>query len=216
MLELLKQQTSFEKIVATAEWLDKNISPFHLPEEKIIAVSEIEMKRISNFNTPAPVMMVADMPEWKMNAAEIRSSMNLVLDDIQDPGNMGTIIRTADWFGINNIFCSEDCVDAYNPKTIQASMGSVTRVKVFETDIANLLKTFSDVAVYGSFLEGENIFEIDFPEQAFLIIGNEAHGISSSLQDFIQHRITIPQYGKAESLNAAVATGVICALLKNK
>src|SRR5207342_3668619 len=134
----------------------------------------------------------------------ITTQVNLALDGISDPGNLGTIIRIADWFAIETIFCSEDCADAYNPKTIQSSMGSLARVKVMEVNLKTLFAQHATVPVYGTFPEGENIFEMNPLKSGFLLIGNEAHGVRADLLPLIEKKITIPRIGKAESLNAAV------------
>lgn len=132
----------------------------------------------------------------------------LLLDDIQDPGNMGTIIRNCDWFGIKKIICSYGCVDVYNPKVVQASMASVGRVEVIEADLVSIIQQ-NNLPVYGAVLNGKNYHEQDFTQKGFILIGNEGHGISEVLQQKITFPITIPRKGKAESLNAAIATALI-------
>jgi RNA methyltransferase, TrmH family len=138
----------------------------------------------------------------------------LVLDDIRDPGNLGTIIRTADWYGIQKIIASEETADYYNPKVISATMGSFTRVSVFYTDLATYLGQHHH-RVFGAYLEGQDIHKVDFGTSGLVLIGNEARGISPSLSRFVTDKITIPKYGKAESLNAAIATAIICDQVRN-
>ncbi len=213
--EFLQQHHPFEKIIALPQWISNNQNLINSGNEKLIEVTEIQMSKLSGFEMPSPVLMVAEIIKPEINIKEVHSNLNLVLDGIRDPGNMGTIIRIADWFGIKNIFCSPDCADAYNQKTIQSSMGSVCRVNIFETELSKLFIEFNDIAVVGSFLEGKNIFEAKIPNPSFLIIGNESKGISNELEKFIKLKVTIPQKGKAESLNAAVATGILCAAIKN-
>jgi TrmH family RNA methyltransferase len=132
----------------------------------------------------------------------------VMLDDIQDPGNMGTILRTCDWFGIRKIICSDGCVDVYNPKVVQASMASVGRVQVMEAGLAKIICRHT-YPVYGAVLNGNNYLEQDFSAKGFLLIGNEGHGIGRELQELITHPVTIPRKGKAESLNAAIAAALI-------
>jgi TrmH family RNA methyltransferase len=138
-----------------------------------------------------------------------------VLDDIRDPGNLGTIMRVADWYGINKIVASEETADVYNSKVIQSSMGSFTRVNIFYTDLGRYLSE-STTPVFGAFLDGENVHEINFGKGGLIIIGNEAKGISEAVEKFVTKRITIPRFGQAESLNAAIATAVICDNVRRK
>jgi TrmH family RNA methyltransferase len=133
------------------------------------------------------------------------------LDSIRDPGNLGTIIRLCDWFGINQLVCSEDTVDCYNPKVIQATMGSIARVQINYTDLTNFIKE-SKLPIYGASLSGENIYKHTLPEKVILVMGNEANGISSEINSLLTNRITIPQYGEqqdTESLNVASATAIL-------
>ncbi|MCY7410097.1 MAG: RNA methyltransferase [Chitinophagales bacterium] len=213
--EFLQQHQPFEKIIALPQWIANNKVLINSVKEKLIEVTEIQMAKLSGFETPSPVLMVAEIIKPEINSKEVHSNLNLVLDGIRDPGNLGTIIRIADWFGIKNIFCSPDCVETYNPKTIQSSMGSVCRVNIFETELPLLFSEFKNITVVGTFMEGKNIFETVIPIPSFLIIGNESKGISSELEKFIKLKVTIPQTGNAESLNAAVATGILCAAIKN-
>jgi TrmH family RNA methyltransferase len=216
VLELLEEKVNAEKLLATTGWLEiyrERLPAFHYVMEEI---SEHEMKRISSLVHPSGVLLVAEIPEAIIDREVIRKKFSLVLDGIQDPGNMGTIIRVADWFGIPYIFCSEDCVDSWNPKVVQASMGSVARIKVIEIKLEQLFEEHADIPVLAATLDGENIFKVNPGDSGFLLIGSEAHGISSSLEKFIHRRITIPKSGKAESLNAAVAAGIVCAVCKRR
>jgi TrmH family RNA methyltransferase len=145
-------------------------------------------------------------------AGPLSGTVALALETIQDPGNLGTIIRIADWFGIPQVICSPDCVDAYNPKTIQATMGSIARVQVTESDITQLLQQ-TKVPAYAATLQGRNIVEFAPIKEGILLIGNESRGLSQAVLDLCTYKITIPRLGGAESLNAAVATGIICGRL---
>ncbi len=132
-----------------------------------------------------------------------------MLDDIQDPGNMGTIIRTADWFGVKNIFCSNECVDVYNPKVVQASMGSLSRVNVIYTELVKFIDENKGIPVYAATLSGKNLSEFTNLKQGIILFGNESKGVNENLLNLATDKITIPKYGAAESLNAAVACGII-------
>lgn len=144
----------------------------------------------------------------QVNKIPPTNKMVLILDNIRDPGNLGTIIRIADWYGVSDIVCSPTCVDWYNPKVIMATMGSFARVKGYSLEPVQFLKGYSG-PVYGAFLEGESTHTVRFPKIGALVIGNESHGISKEVAKLITHKITIPRFGKAESLNAAIATAVI-------
>lgn len=216
--ELLKSGYPVDAIYALPDWLEQhrqmlkhNISKFIVQE-----VTEAELKKISQLDSPNKVIAVCPIPETEPQKEVVEQQVCLVLDEIKDPGNLGTIVRTADWFGLPYIFCSPSCVDLYNPKTIQATMGSFLRVKVFYQPLSLLFTQFSDIAVYGAMLNGQNIFDAQCKPPAFVVIGNEARGISDEVLPFIQHSITIPKFGNAESLNAAVATGIICAWCSNQ
>ncbi|MDO5656635.1 MAG: RNA methyltransferase [Flavobacteriaceae bacterium] len=176
-------------------------SAFPLAE---IASSQ-EFNQMSGLNTSPDFLAVF---EQKNDELPSKFTQNcLVLDDIQDPGNFGTIIRLADWFGIEHVICSSDTVDAYNPKVIQASMGSFTRVKIHYTDVFNFLSN-SQIPVYGTFLNGKNIYKEELITPAFIVLGNEANGISEKIEKLCSHRITIPGGSATESLNVATAAAI--------
>ena len=159
-------------------------------------------------STPNQVLAIAKKIEWESEAI-IKGNISLALDEIQDPGNMGTIIRLADWFGLKNIFCTINCADAYNPKVVQASMGSITRVRIEYTDLHLLLEKNNELRIYATALNGRDITKIEKLNEGIIIIGNESKGISDEILALANARLTIPRKGKAESLNAAVATGII-------
>ena len=154
------------------------------------------------------MLAIVKMLKWN-DEPVIKGNLSLVLDAIRDPGNMGTIIRLADWFGIKNIFCSMDCADIYNPKVVQATMGSITRVRVEYTDLQTLLQKNNDVRIYASVLNGRDITKMEKLNEGIIVIGNESNGIRDEILKLANVQITIPGKGKAESLNAAVATGII-------
>lgn len=178
-------------------------------EKYLTIIDEKDLKKISFLSTPQKALGVFKIPEDK--DAEIKT-LTVVLDGVRDPGNLGTIIRLCDWFGVENIICSKDTVDCYNPKVVQASMGSLTRVKVLYKDIREVLERNKEIPVFGAMLEGDNIYSEKLPEKAFILMGNEANGISEEMQEYISKPLTIPQFGKikeTESLNVATATSII-------
>lgn len=219
--EILYSSFEISSLFATKRWFIENKNDI----SEIIELTEInekELKSISGLTTPNEVLAIVKIPENEINKNTIYQDLVLVLDKIRDPGNLGTIIRTADWFGINNIICSKDTVDAYNPKVIQATMGSVSRVKVYYTNLENFLKEIPEnIPVYGTFLEGENIYTSKLPDKAIIVIGNEANGISKEIENLVTHKIFIPPFSSnqkqtAESLNASIATALICSEFRRK
>lgn len=197
-----------DSVYATSDWFQKNKD--NVGRYKVCEVSNAEMERISFLSQPSNVLAIICKPEYEVEKLN-NSDWNLILDGIQDPGNFGSIIRICDWFGLTSIWCSPDCADAFNPKVVQATMGSLARVKVHYTPLNQLLKT-TYLPIYASAMEGENLF--NHPKQkGCLLIGNEGKGISEPLMKMATHKITIPRIGKAESLNAAIATGILLASL---
>lgn len=200
--ELIHAGFNIKRIYAVRDWIEMNSAV-----ENVTEISDDELKKISNLETPNKVVAVVYQKDLN-KVPDLRNKITLILDGIQDPGNLGTIIRTADWFGIENIIASTDTASIYNPKVVQATMGSIARVDVLYTE----LKTFlagNKIIVYGAALNAENISMFDKTSECLLIIGNESKGIRSDVESFIQRRISIPKTGGAESLNAAVATGII-------
>ena len=168
------------------------------------------MERISQCATPSPVLAVVRMPK-EDRPAELPGGLALALDSVRDPGNFGTILRIADWFGVSQVFASPDSVETFNPKTVQASMGSVFRVRVSRCDIAALCAEFSSAGrrVYGTVLDGENIYSAQLAADGLVVMGNESNGISAEVARLLDSRLRIPSFGGgAESLNVAVATAV--------
>jgi RNA methyltransferase, TrmH family len=191
------------QIYALKEWIDNARTNAEVTE-----VSMDELQKISQLTTPNQVLAIAEKIKWEKDAV-MNGNISLALDGIQDPGNMGTIMRLADWFGIENIFCSNDSADIYNPKVVQASMGSITRVRVEYLDLLPLLKKNNDVRIYATVLNGKDITKMEKIEEGIIVIGNESKGISDDILELSNVQITIPKKGRAESLNAAVATGII-------
>jgi TrmH family RNA methyltransferase len=214
--EILHSDFKIKKIYALKDWINENNK-----EENVIEVTEDELKKISGFETPNKVLaIVLKKPSDKI--PDLKNNITLVLDGIQDPGNMGTIIRTANWFGIKNIIASNDTADVYNDKVIKSSMGSFISVNIFYTELKQFLSEIpaasqeEKIPVYGTALDGENINTLPETSECLLIIGNEGKGIRDGIYPFIQKKISIPKFGDAESLNAAVATGIVLACLRLK
>lgn len=213
--ELLNSSFRISGIFALSEWININKTTAQ-GDFEIIEVSEKELSRISNLKSPNQVLAVVEIPKIEIPQKKIEDLI-LMLDGISDPGNMGTIIRTADWFGIQSIVCSENCVDIYNPKVVQATMGSLFRIEVYYADLKRYLSEIPvDQIIYGAFQDGDNLYETKLNQKSILIIGNEANGISNDLIPYISKKITIPDYAKdkqksAESLNASIATAIMCA-----
>jgi TrmH family RNA methyltransferase len=202
--ELLTSDFEIVKLLATRDFLDRIKTP---AKGEVIQVSENALESLGEFQTNRSALAVARIkPNEKIQTAP--GEYALVLDDIRDPGNLGTIIRTADWYGITKIIVSPETADFYNPKVISATMGSFTRVKIYYTELTTYLSG-AKMAVYGAFLDGKDVHAVDFKGGGLLVIGSESHGISELVKPFVTERITIPRYGAAESLNAAIATGVI-------
>lgn len=209
--EWLCSDARIQKIVATQLWVDAHhdLIARHAEAELHIA-DDAELLAVSSLSTPNQVLLVVHR-----NKTPILKEMTewcLALDNIQDPGNMGTIIRIADWFGINHLVCGEGCVDVYNPKVVQASMGGHLRVNLYETDLDAFLQN-SKLPVIAATLDGENIYTTAKPAAGVLVIGNESKGVSAKVLANATHKVMIPRLGGAESLNAGVSAGILCALL---
>ncbi len=195
------------QLYATAEWLEANTHSTSRFADKMTACKLSELERISFLPSPNGVLGIFKTPAMDSNA--LPEKLFLMLDGIQDPGNMGTIIRIADWFGISHIYCSLDTADAFAPKVVQSSMGSVARLKIFYTDLVVLAEANRQIQLYAASLHGNNLQDIGKISSGALVIGNESKGIRQPLLGICQQKITIPRIGHAESLNAAVAAGII-------
>lgn len=199
-------------LTATLPWLQEHLS---IPASEIAEASIEELSRASLLKTPQQVLAIFEQPEYTMDMEVVRHSLCLALDDVQDPGNLGTIIRLADWFGIEHIFCSPNTVDVYNPKTVQATMGGIARVKVHYTPLPDLIQSLGDIPVYGTFLDGKNMYEQPLSNSGLIVMGNEGNGIGKEVETFVNRKLYIPNYPQerdtSESLNVAIATAVVCA-----
>jgi TrmH family RNA methyltransferase len=207
--ELINSKFDIKQVYALREWLQRNPAV----KAPVAEISQSQLVRISNLQTPNQVVIIAK--QMKTTGEPIlKGNLTIVLDGIQDPGNMGTIIRIADWFGVGQIICSNDCVEIYNPKVVQSTMGSILRVKCWYKDL-EAWEFQKGLPVFGAMLHGKNIYATGKAPEGLIVIGNESKGIREPLLSKITHPVTIPKTGGAESLNAAVATGIIVGCLVN-
>lgn len=208
--ELLRERREgIRCIYAVSEWIETNGEALGgLPPERICPVSQTELEALSTLESPNQVLAVVSKPAATGGHIPFNGFV-LALEDIRDPGNLGTIIRTADWFGVTDVVCSPSTVDLYNPKVVQATMGSVFRVRVHEEGLVGWLGGLSDIAVLGATLDGRSVQGMGSLRRGVLVIGNEAHGLSEDVLGCCTERVTIPRRGRAESLNASVAAGIL-------
>jgi RNA methyltransferase, TrmH family len=205
--ELLKSHYELDHLFCTTDMFPT------VPISKKTVVSESDFKKISCLTTPQSCLAVFKIPLENILS---HSGLVVALDDIRDPGNLGTIIRLCDWFGINQIVCSESSVDVFNPKVVQATMGSISRVQVFYTNLNDYLEE-TKLPVFGTFMEGENIYKKELPANGIIVFGNEANGISEKIEKFVTQKIAIPRFGNlqvTESLNVATATAIVLSEFK--
>jgi len=199
-------------LVGTHDWLAENKGA---SATEIIEIEAREFSKISGQKSPQGVLAVFIKPEYNWTNEELSKNLSLALDDVQDPGNLGTILRIADWFGISNVFCSEFTADAFSPKAVQATMGALARVKVHSVNLPEFLLSFKDkLPVYGTFMNGDDIYNKTLTQQGIIVMGNEGNGISVTIEEFISERLLIPNYPRgqvsSESLNVGVATALVC------
>jgi RNA methyltransferase, TrmH family len=203
-------------LAATDEWLDGNPG-IHAAEMAIVDKEQI--RKASLQKNPQDVLAVFEIPARELKPENLKGKISLVLDNIQDPGNLGTILRIADWFGIKNIICSIGTADAFNPKTVQATMGAIGRVGIHYADLEAFLKQ-TDLPVYGTFLEGETIYTAPLLSEGLIVMGNEGNGISETVAKLVTHKLYIPDYPAgetgSESLNVSVATAIVCSEFRRR
>ncbi|WP_111308599.1 TrmH family RNA methyltransferase [Confluentibacter sediminis] len=184
------------------------IESFNIDVKDEILISEADLKRISFLTTPNRALAVFKIPTSEPIDT---NELIVVLDDVRDPGNLGTIIRLCDWFGVKDLVCSNETVDCFNPKVIQSTMGSITRVNINYIDLPMFLKEV-DIPVFGTFMDGENVYNVSLPKKGVLVLGNEANGISKEIESLVKEKLAIPRFGKiqaTESLNVATATAIL-------
>ena len=221
VLDALRSKIKVSHLFATQTFLSEN-KPGVNNAAEITEADSTEIKKASLQKKPQNCIALCEIPDPNKFPGELEKNLSLYLDGIQDPGNLGTILRICDWFGIEYIFCSPDTADIYNPKVVQASMGSICRTNVIYAGFENVagLARVSKAKITGAFLDGENIFTGNIPAKAILVVGNEGNGIRKKVENGIDKKIMIPHFtnegNKAESLNVAVATGIICAEFKRQ
>ncbi len=211
VLEFIHSSYKISKIFATAEAAAKLGK---IPQNiKLDELTDAEFNKISGLKNPQGALALVEIPQFdQLKLTNLKGKHSLILDDVQDPGNLGTIIRTAEWFGIENIICSIGTVDAYNPKVVQATMGSLSRIKIHYLDLEEFILK-NNMPIFGALLNGESIYETNFGDEGFIMMGNEGNGIRESLIPKVDKAVTIPRVGNAESLNVAVATTIFCSEL---
>jgi len=207
------------QLFATGEWIGRNDRMLTKSGLSAIEAEPAVMKKVSNLVSPQQVLALLRIPDLPFHVEDILNTPVLAFESIRDPGNLGTIIRTADWFGIDRVLCTPDSADVYNPKVVQATMGAITRVRVSYMDIAQLLEKadMQSKAVYGTFLDGENIYNTSLEKNPVILFGNESRGLSDRYNTYIRQRISIPSFSRkgagSESLNVASSVAVICSEL---
>ena len=215
--ELLPYSTPLY-IAATKDWLDANRHLLRAVKE-VDEVSQTELERASLLRTPQSVLAVMPIPERRLDISSLQKKLVIALDSVQDPGNLGTILRIADWFGIHEVLCSEGTADVYNPKCVQSCMGALARVKVFYCNLPEVLGQV-EMPVFGTFLDGTDIYKEELSGEGIIAMGNEGNGISQPVAKLVNRRLYVPNYPKGslttESLNVAVATGIVCAEFRRR
>lgn len=205
-------------IAATQEWWDKNKKLIKSACEADVITPD-ELQKTSLLQTPQQVIALFPIPKHQFNPETAQHELCLALDGVQDPGNMGTILRIADWFGIHHVICSEDTVDVYNPKAVQATMGALARVKVHYTNLNELFQQGS-TPIYGTLLDGKNIYEQELGQNGYIVMGNEGKGLSEAIRSLVTQKLFIPNYPigakTTESLNVAIATSIVCSEFRRR
>lgn len=205
--ELLGSKLGVKKLFALPQWLAQNQKSVQKVED-VHSISEKDLERISQHKAPQEVLALAQLPLYNLDKPITGKGLTLILDGIQDPGNLGTIIRTADWYGVHNIICSPTTADCFQHKVVQACMGSLFRTAIYYTDLKSYLAQHTPYII-GAVLDGQNANKVKFPKDGCLLIGSEGKGISDELLPYINLKVSIPRIGKAESLNAGVAAGIL-------
>lgn len=211
--EIVQSNWSVVQVLASEAWLQQHASL--LSGQEILTVSEQQMQQLTLLSSPSPAMALVEIPP-PVPLPDLSKQWSLYLDDIRDPGNLGTIIRLADWFGWSTICLTPETVDPYNPKVIQATMGSLTRVGLHTVDPDTFWERVEGIPIWGAHMEGTSIYEAALPQAGILCIGSESHGLSPLVEAHCTDHITIPRQGQAESLNAAMATGILLSHMTQK
>lgn len=207
-------------LFANGAWIGQNQMDVSKSGIETIEASPAEIKKVSNLVTPSQVLALVTMPSPQLNEDQVANNPVLAFESIRDPGNLGTIIRTADWFGIKHLICTPDSADAFNPKVVQSSMGAITRIQIIYNDILEMLNrpVLKRKAVFGTFLDGESIYETKLDKNPIILFGNESHGLSDRYNPYIQKRLSIPSFSTSgagsESLNVASSVAVFCSEIR--
>lgn len=214
----MMQAFDCELLLAKPSWM---ATQGDLPVKELLVAEEEDIRKASFLKNPQDVLAVFKRPDWFLDEADPATQLVLALDGVQDPGNLGTIIRLADWFGIEHIVCSRDCADVFSPKTVQATMGALAHIKVHYTDLTLFLEKYAPVIpLYGTFLNGENMYTQQLSDTGIIVMGNEGNGIRPEIEKLINTKLYIPNYPAdretSESLNVAIATAVICAEFRRR
>ncbi|EJW97687.1 tRNA/rRNA methyltransferase (SpoU) [gut metagenome] len=208
-----------ELLIAKPSWM---ATQGDIKAKELVVADEDDIRKASFMKNPQDVLAIFKQPDWDISAVDTSKELVIALDGIQDPGNLGTIIRLADWFGIYNIVCSNDTVDAFCPKTVQATMGALSRVKIHYTNLEQFIKQQHErnIPIYGTFLDGEDMYQKDISNNGVIIMGNEGNGIRDHIKEYINDKLYIPNYPKgketSESLNVAIATAIVCAEFRRR
>ena len=212
-----------ECVLAKRAWLEQIPDSLIAKVSEIIEISDKELSQISFLKTPNQAVALVRIPQHTLDITKLIDGLSLYLDQVQDPGNLGTIIRLADWFGIPHVLCGEGCADPFNTKTVRSTMGAIIRVKTYKTDdsfFQQLKDYYPSFPVYGTFLDGESLYNVPLSNKAVIVMGNEARGINSYIAQHIKQRLLIPQYSldqlTSESLNVATAAAIVCAEFRKR
>ena len=217
--DLLRAGFKPRQIFAVQDWITDNSSQLSVLDSQLSEVNLEELTRLSLLQHPQQVLALFPIPD-EQTIPSPKNALSILLDNVQDPGNLGTIIRIADWFGIDTIYCSLGTVDAWNPKVVQATMGSIARVHIKYVDPQLLFDSLPDkIPVYGTFLDGDNIYTQQLSQQGIIVMGNEGNGISDAVRSCVTHKLLIPDFHKgdtADSLNVAIATAITCSEFRRR
>ncbi len=219
--EALASEFQIESLIGTAEFLNQHTAK-HNRAHEVIETTRESIQKASLLQNPQEAIAIIRIPDNSRPEFDLKNDLALVLDFIQDPGNLGTILRVADWFGISTVICSENTVDTFNPKVVQASMGAIFRIKAWYTSLESFLEGLvsSQIPVYGTFLEGEDIYRQSLSRNGVIVMGNEGNGISAETSKFITQKLLIPTFrekeNKPESLNVAIATAICCSEFRRR
>ena len=219
--DLISNHLSCSLIVCTEQW-HKSYNPSLTQCQEVIISDENQLKKVSQLKSPPPVIGIFEQKKNTSTSIPLAEQLVLFLDEVQDPGNLGTIIRLADWFGIHHVVCSKDCADVYNHKTIQSTMGAIARVNIHYIDPIEFFEVAkkTEIPVYGTFLEGENIYSESLTSNGIIVMGNEGKGIGPAIEPYVSKKLFIPNYpagaDTSESLNVSIATAIVCAEFRRR